>query len=236
MKHLWLAVVVVGACTGSPPAVDATPPTPDARVPDAAWPDAAPPDASPPDAGGALPNLTILGDYTIDTLFLDDQFFGMNSCSLEEMCIEATGQRRLLRFSTVTANVGEADLVVGVPSSDDPFWEWGECHGHYHFANYAVYELVGPSGVVATGRKQAFCLEDTDQIDPNKPGQGFTCEYQGISAGWADQYSVSLPCQWIDVTDVPPGDYTLRISINPEQILAESSYDDNVFETAVQVD
>jgi hypothetical protein len=90
--------------------------------------------------------------------------------------------------------------------------------------------------VVATGRKQAFCLEDTDQIDPSKPGQGFTCSYQGISAGWADTYGTYLPCQWIDITDVAPGDYTLRLSINPERILLESSYDDNVFETPVRID
>jgi hypothetical protein len=152
------------------------------------------------------------------------------------MCIGAPGNRRLLRFDTVTANIGDADLELGVPSSNDELFEWSECHMHYHFSNYAVYELLGGQGVVATGRKQAFCLEDTDQLDPDQSGQGYNCQFQGISAGWADAYTTSLPCQWIDVTDVPPGQYTLRISINPEQILPESRYDDNTFEMVVDID
>jgi hypothetical protein len=158
--------------------VDAPAPVPDAEPP---RPDASPPDASPPDAGGSnLPNLTVMGEYTVESWTLDNQFFGTNSCSLEEMCIDDVGQRRLLRFTTVTANTGDADMVIGPPGSDETFWEYATCHGHYHFARYAVYELLGPSGVVATGRKQAFCLEDTDQIDPTKPGQGFNCDLRGL--------------------------------------------------------
>ena len=42
-----------------------------------------------------------------------------------------------------------------------------------------------------------------------------TCSDQGIQAGWADVYGAHLDCQWIDVTDVPAGIYTLEIEVNP---------------------
>lgn len=199
-------------------------------VADAAPPDASPPDAAPPDAHVPMPNLTLMPDRIIPSIYQDSQVFNMNSCSLEEMCVGGSGERELLRFATVNLNNGDADLEVGVPGAG-PLWVYSSCHGHYHFQNYAVYELLDATGtVVAAGRKQAFCLEDTDQIDPNaNPPELFTCSNQGIHAGWADTYDTYLPCQWIDITGIPEGDYILRIAINPMNILPESNYDDNVF-------
>ena len=40
-------------------------------------------------------------------------------------------------------------------------------------------------------------------------------KYQGISAGWADTYVSSLDCQWVDVTDLPSGAYTLTLTVDP---------------------
>jgi hypothetical protein len=207
----------------APPLPDVSP-APDAPPPiDAAWPDAPP-----------LPDLVLMAEMITPSIEQDSAFFSTNSCSLEEMCIDATGQRDLLRFDTVTMNAGGADLVVGTPGSGNPLFIWSDCHGHYHFTHYATYELVGPTGVVATGRKQAFCLEDTDNIS-SPDGPTYTCSYQGISMGWADTYSTALPCQWIDITGVPAGDYTLRITINPEHILLEADYNNNVYEQAVTI-
>jgi hypothetical protein len=42
----------------------------------------------------------------------------------------------------------------------------------------------------------------------------FDCSNQGISRGFSDTYNSGLPCQWVDVTGVPPGDYTLHIALN----------------------
>ena len=71
--------------------------------------------------------------------------------------------------------------------------------------------------MIAAGHKQAFCLVDIENWAWPELGNGdptYTCINQGISVGWLDVYDRFLDCQWIDVTGVPYGDYTLRIEVN----------------------
>jgi hypothetical protein len=49
----------------------------------------------------------------------------------------------------------------------------------------------------------------------------FDCRFQGITAGWGDRYGADLDGQWVDVTGVAPGAYTLIITVNPEGRLPE---------------
>jgi hypothetical protein len=105
---------------------------------------------------------------------------------------------------------------------------------HHHVKDYASYELLDSTGVVLTARKQSFCLEDTQPIQPGVASSNYSCLRQGITRGWADVYSRYLPCQWIDVTGLPSGAYTLRVVVNPKQKLPESNYDNNVFSVGVR--
>jgi hypothetical protein len=184
-----------------------------------------------------LPDLTVSAETAAATLLINDEVFPPDSCAIEEGCVAAAGRRRLLRFATMTPNVGEADLVLGRPEGT-PGFEYAACHGHYHFEGYALYELVDRDGaIVATGHKQAFCLLDSAPVDiPGAPtAPRFHCEFQGIQRGWADMYAAALDCQWVDITDVSDGEYLLRISINPERLIAESNFDNNTVEIPVTV-
>lgn len=58
---------------------------------------------------------------------------------------------------------------------------------------------------------------------------------QGISVGWADTYGIKLPGQWIDVTNVPDGDYILEVETNPEHSFQEKSYSNNFTSKPVTV-
>ncbi len=171
----------------------------------------------------------------------DDEFIAGDSCTLFEGCVEAPGNRRLLRFDTVTPNAGSRDLVMGVPSNHPDLFVWSECHGHYHFDGYAVYELLDGEELVARGHKQAFCLLDWNPWAYPNDDNVYTCSNQGLSSGWQDVYAGTLDCNWIDITDVEPGDYTLRISINPPRPdtavapLIESNYDNNVLDVPVTI-
>lgn len=182
-----------------------------------------------------LPDLVVSEEAASGSWDIRDEYFPEESCAVAEQCVDAPGQRRLLRFSTQTDNVGQSDLVLGDPTSA-PGFEFSECHGHYHFEGYAQYELVGANGeIAATGHKQAFCLMDIDNVGGSNDIQPFHCQFQGLHQGWGDVYGAGLDCQWVDITDVAAGDYTLRITVNPERDLPESDYDNNTAEIAVSI-
>lgn len=193
---------------------------------------------APVDAPLYLPDLQFVASEMVDTLVVTEDQILPDDCEVMEGCVGGTGDRRLLRFDTVTANRGTRDLVVGVPppagQSNDVF-QWSECHMHHHVANYTNYELVNSAGTVVTGHKQGFCLGDSKQVQPGARRTGYSCDNQGISRGWADVYARFLPCQWIDVTGVPPGEYTLRVILNPVHAIPESDYTNNVFTVPVQI-
>jgi hypothetical protein len=177
------------------------------------------------------PDLFVDGDRIAASYVIRDVTVADDSCSLIEGCVAASGARRLLRFDTWTPNIGTADMFLGVPSVDSPHFEYSECHDHYHFTTYAEYELVDADGecVAATGHKQAFCLMDVHPY-PDTAAAGrprYVCEYQGIQMGWQDVYDRDLPCQWVDITDVPAGEYQLRVRVNVEHVLNETDYENN---------
>ena len=169
----------------------------------------------------------------------DELFVEMDSCTLFEGCVGAPGWRQLLRFDTITPNSGSRDLIMGVPSNHPDLFHFSECHQHYHFDGYAQYQLLDGEDVVATGHKQAFCLLDWNSWAWPGDDNQYTCVNQGIQNGWQDIYGGLLDCNWIDVTGVPPGEYTLRISINPPREdtavapLVERDYTNNVLDVAV---
>jgi hypothetical protein len=63
----------------------------------------------------------------------------------------------------------------------------------------------------------------------------YDCNYQGISVGWADTYYNGLSCQYMDTTGVAPGRYTLRVTVNPDRVFPELTYDNNTAEAPVEI-
>jgi hypothetical protein len=199
------------------------------------------PDAVPvctvPDEEGAcpLPDLSVDPELLARDVAIETIAVAEGDCAWTEQCVDDLGDRVVVRFTTSTPNGGTADIILGDPEWNPDRFDWSECHQHYHAKDFAEYRVLDASGgTVLTGRKQAFCLMDTE----NDQGFGFptyTCAYQGISVGWTDIYGGDLDCQWMDVTGLEAGDYTLAVELDPLDWIPEVDESDNTSTVAFSV-
>lgn len=192
-------------------------------------------DGFPDDCEAA--DLVIDQEYMANTMFIDHVYVDPDDCYIDEGCVGGPGLRKVLRFGTKVGNQGNADLAIGYPGGDD--WVHAACHDHYHFEDYAFYELITPIGrqITTVGYKNGWCVMDlTDWQDSGNDCDRYNCNNQGISAGCADIYASSLDCQWIDITTVLDGDYTVRVTTNPYRRLPELDYNNNTVEVTVQIE
>jgi len=177
------------------------------------------------------PDFVVQSSKITEGLIIESSFFPVSSCAWYERCIGGYGLRRLLRFNGVALNQGFGTFQPPDPKTRPDLFQYSSCHNHYHFQGFALYELLNSENVVVGfGRKQGYCMEDSLPIlqRPDVPClKQHDCGFQGISAGWADAYGTSLDCQWIDITDLPSGNYSLRITVNPDRIINELSYENN---------
>ena len=227
----------------------------------------------PPDLSGP-PNLVVDAKTLQNHWIVRDEDFSATACSVIEGDVQP-GPHRVLRFTVSTPNIGTGDVFIGDPNAhvaaNDGLYEFASCHNHFHFRHYATYQLIGPDGHVWRAAKRGFCMIDVSPA-PTADGAVKTWAYrncgrvgipgnQGISHGWSDVYVWQLSGQYfvLDGGDgqatVPPGTYTIRITVNPGFVpargepcrnadplhagvchqLPESNYEDNVGEATVVV-
>nr|XP_061804559.1 protein-lysine 6-oxidase-like [Nerophis lumbriciformis] len=156
-------------------------------------------------------------------------------CAAEENCLASSARsagdyhmRVLLRFPQRVKNQGTADFL---PSKAPYSWEWHSCHNHFHsMDDFSLYELLDAKSdkAVAEGHKASFCLEDTSCDAGYYRRYACTSHTQGLSPGCYDTYNADIDCQWIDITDVAPGKYVLKVTVNPKQKVQESNFANNV--------
>ncbi len=198
--------------------------------------------AHDPDLTGA-PDLIVDSKALETSWVVYDHILKEGTCTLEEGgVIDPTVAHRVVRFTVNTPNICDADIALGDPASHvaagDGLYQLSTCHQHWHFQHYATYELVDPnSGKVWLAAKRGFCMIDVVPWNgniqspgpwvyrvcgrPDGPAGPAIAGNQGISHGWADQYYKWLGGQYfvLDGGDgqspVPPGDYIIRIHVNP---------------------
>jgi lysyl oxidase len=169
----------------------------------------------------------------------DPQSSAHDACALEKGCIGASGLRRLLRFTAQVANTGDADLIIGAPGAASGF-KVAACDGQLYLEDYLRYELVTLVGnVVARGHMQARC-----QALPPGFSSRFSCDFWGLWSGFTQTFDAytytadnpqAVDCQWIDITGVAPGDYLVRMHVDPSGVLEPGGADNNSAEFALTI-
>jgi hypothetical protein len=180
-----------------------------------------------------LPDLTV--NMGSANPYIETKTFSSSHCAVLEGSVVA-GTRKLLRFTTETRNQGASDIVVGSPTSNPNLFTYDSCHGHYHYKGFLTYSLLNGSGqLIAGGAKIAFCIEDYQKFSSSAGPAKFDCNHQGLTVGWADTYVATLDGQWIDITNVPPGNYFLKFVVDPDNRFAESNEGNNSGQIAVTI-
>jgi hypothetical protein len=127
-------------------------------------------------------------------------------------------------------------------------FEYHPEHNHTHFNDFSDYKLrkiISTSGVgsiVARTEKVSFCLIDESVYNSRLTNfrnyrryRSCGTSVQGISVGWADVYNRSLYGQWIDITDVPEGEYWLESTVDPKNLILESNETNNTTRIRVRI-
>ena len=138
-------------------------------------------------------------------------------------------------YSVPTNTQSAQDLV---PAGAYMVYSSASGHNHWHYDLAAWYDILVPGGSDRRDNKVGFCMFDTWSGEDyfggggwcrsSAPSAGFV--HMGISPDKGDFYNAQLADQWIDVTGLPPGDYTLRATVNPPGTIIEASTANNVLD------
>jgi len=193
-------------------------------------------------AAAGKPDLIVDQKRLLQNWVVRDEKLPASFCSVQEGGV-TPGEHTLLRFTVSTPNIGTADVNLGDPNAHvaagDGLYEYATCHRHFHFRHYTLYELIDANtGFVWRAAKRGFCMIDVEKYQaypgpanndrnylscgaPATATEPLIVGNQGISLGWADTYVWKLGGQYfvLDGGDgqpvVPPGDYIIRITVNP---------------------
>ena len=111
----------------------------------------------------------------------------------------------------------------------------GDGHNHWHVTRMLTFHLWSPTGIVTSAgtgtlraAKLGFCFFDTNRKNTSLPFARLSQKYKktgcgtksslhtrnGISVGWSDVYPANFVYQWIDITGMPAGTYTVRGAVD----------------------
>jgi hypothetical protein len=92
--------------------------------------------------------------------------------------------------------------------------------------SYRLRNASGKSQPV--GLKVGFCVLDVFRWDWRAEQCALYRASTRASKGWGDLYDSTLDGQWLDITGLPDGNYTMEMEANPLGIIQETDYNNNI--------
>jgi hypothetical protein len=164
-----------------------------------------------PNCPDGRPDLIVLENTIKTSIYLAT--IEAATCSVVEGCLTGYGTRDIIRFTTHIKNIGTADYFIGNATTHPTQFSTGNCHGHAHYSGYAEYIMYNEAGTaIPVGFKNGFCVLDLECGDGGTAQYG--CGNMGISRQCGDIYGAGLDCQWMDITEVDTGRYTMIVRVN----------------------
>ena len=111
----------------------------------------------------------------------------------------------------------------------------GDGHNHWHILGYQSFrlQLMGVF-TLKLAAKTGFCAFDSYAYASTKPAfytWEKTCKtrpdgkvFMGTAVKWGDIYKSTIAFQWFDITDLPLGDYTLKVVADPAGIAEPNGF------------
>lgn len=204
-----------------------------------------------------LPNLVAMAPFDFEIGVADRESpsepalpalrFATGAINRSDFALELSGQPSSPTEAVAQQCIAWAAPRVCTDREDVGTFAWHPEHGHFHFNDFATYELrrlrpngavdMRRKGLVATSGKVSFCIIDYEKDEDR--GLLYTAPYplyysclaglsmQGISPGWRDVYSSGTTGQQIPLEGIADGIYALVVTIDPLDRLAETQETDN---------
>jgi hypothetical protein len=128
------------------------------------------------------------------------------------------------------------------PTAAVMYWS-GDGHNHMHVRDLQEYVLVSQNGLERRyGEKHGFCFWDNYRYNTALPGYPANAVYtgsnscqhlpdgtvvMGLSVGWGDQYPYYLVDQYIKISGLPAGEYTVTATADWANWFAETNNANN---------
>ncbi|HYN69979.1 MAG TPA: lysyl oxidase family protein [Candidatus Eisenbacteria bacterium] len=132
---------------------------------------------------------------------------------------------------------------VREPTTAQMYWS-GDGHNHWHVRDLEQYVLEGQNGRYRLyGEKHGFCFWDNYRYNLNLDDAPTTAQYtganscgssssnatvqMGLSIGWGDIYPASITDQYINISSLPAGEYTVTATADWANAFVESNDSNN---------
>ena len=235
------------------------PPEGESQAPDSEPPSSLPPTPLPTAAVPAdalLPNLVMepLAEWRVEfrndrrLLRLTTIFSNDGVGPMELIGSRADTGQLTMSMTQIVALPGGGTVEVPTPVRAEYA---GDGHNHWHSQRVVTMELtpVLDPGTSRFGSKLDFCFFDNMRTNAAIPGSPASSFYRfawcgepndltvrmGLSLGWGDRYQWSFEYQWIDITGLAGGTYTLTATVDLPNDFLETNDADNCTISRIQI-